>query len=606
MTALSKISDAKAVILPTLGVVVGLIVSEFIRRRRSRPRGAYFVPGHWLLGNLPEFVKAAAQKKQNELGLRLQQKYGRTLALKFPLRPWTVKTTCPKNVQHVLKTNFDNYPKGPAFQANLWELLGRGIFNADGHEWHMQRKVSSHMFTAALFKEHIWVVVRRNARKLRDILESSEPEKPVDLFNFMNRFTLDTIGEIGFGKCIGSLEDPSSPFLVSFDKAQQISYWRLQQPWWPILKFFRMGAEKETHEHFDRLDAYSRSVVRELCSAMNHGAGKGNGVGWADIEARKSFVGLFLEDARKRGETLSEDYLRDLVLNFLIAGRDTTAQALSWTIYCLSEHPEVEAAARHEIIDVCGVRGPAYDDMNHLPYLQAVISEALRLYPSVPVDIKVALDDDTWPDGTFVPKGANVVYDIYSMGRDCSIWGEDAEVFRPARWLEMKETRGNYEYPVFNAGPRECLGRRLAMVEMKTCLAMILPQMSFRLAVPRDQITTDAQLTIGMGQGLPCFVKLVRRQRAGSNVSTTLQSECESISSETAASSEAERMVDEVSEVDSHHESCSESSPDSASVSSQASARRRKTKRKSGWSRQRQSRFWQSVRGSTPERWPSV
>lgn len=606
MTALSKISAAKSSILSTLAAVVGLLVTEFIRRRRSRPRGAPFVPGHWLLGNLPEFVQAAAQKKQNELGSYLHKRYGQTIALKIPMRPWTVKTICPKNVQHILKTNFDNYPKGSAVQARLGELLGGGIFNADGHEWQMQRNVSSHMFTAELFKEHIWVVVRRNARKLRDILESTDAEKPVDVFNFMNRFTLDTIGEIGFGKCIGSLDDASSPFLASFDKAQQISFWRMQQPLWRLLRLLRIGTEKETREHFDLLDTYTRSVVRELCSAMDHGAGKSNGVCWADIEARKSFVGLFLEDAKKRGATLSEEYLRDLVLNFLIAGRDTSAQALSWAIYCLSEHPEVEALARCEIIDVCGVRGPVYEDMNRLPYLDAVIREALRLYPSVPVDIKVARHDDTWPDGTFVPRGANVVYDIYNMGRSCSIWGEDAEVFRPARWLESNEPRGNYEYPVFNAGPRECLGRRLAMVKMKTCLAMILPHMSFQLAVPRDQITTDTQLTIGMGQGLPCFVKAVGRHRAGSQVSTALQSECESMASETGASSEAEKTADEVSEVDSQHESCSESAPDSASVSSQSSSRRRRTKRKSGWSRQRRARFWQNVRESTPERWPSV
>merc|ERR1712000_553903 len=126
--------------------------------------------------------------------------------------------------------------------------------------------------------------------------------------------------------------------------------------------------------------------------------------------------------------------------------------------------------------------------------------------------------------------------------------GEDAEAFRPERWLEMKETIGNYQYPVFNAGPRECLGRRLAMVEMKTCLAMLLPQMSFQLAVPSEQITTDTQLTIGMGQGLPCFVrKIVGRESSGSNASTSLQSECETMNSESGAcsSSEAERMSSE-------------------------------------------------------------
>jgi fatty acid omega-hydroxylase len=194
-------------------------------------------------------------------------------------------------------------------------------------------------------------------------------------------------------------------------------------------------------------------------------------------------------------------------LNFLIAGRDTTAQALSWAFFCLSEHPEAEARAREEVIAVCRQEEVAYEDMPKLPYLQAVISESLRLYPSVPMEMKYASQDDTWPDGTFVPKGSSVNYNVYGIGRDRSIWGEDAEMFRPERWLEMQgRAPGNYEYPVFNAGSRECLGRRLAMVEMKACLAILLPQVSLRLAVPASTITTDAQLTIGMRSGLPCFV----------------------------------------------------------------------------------------------------
>lgn len=429
----------------------------------------------------------------------------------MPLTPWAVLTTDPKNVEHVLRTNFDNYPKGPEFQNRLAELLGGGIFNTDGAAWHSQRKISSHMFTANMFKEHIWVVVRRNARMLRNILESSaDTGRSVDIFNLMNRFTLDTIGEIGFGRNIGSLEDPTSAFLKAFDRAQQISFWRFLNPLFPIFRFLEVGPEAETRLHFGRLDDYSRTVVRELRDAIEQSANpdgaKAAGVAWADQEARKSFVGLFMEEARRRGETYSEDYLRDLVLNFLIAGRDTTAQALSWTIFCLIGHPDVEEKARKEAIEICGIRGPAYEDMPKLSYLQAVISEALRLYPSVPVEFKYTSRDDTWPDGAFVPAGTTVMFDIYGMGRDTSIWGADAREFRPERWLEMARVPDNYQFPVFNAGPRECLGRRLAMIEMKTCLATLLPQFSFRLTVPADEIVADTQLTLGMGRGLPCTV----------------------------------------------------------------------------------------------------
>ncbi|CAE8643414.1 unnamed protein product, partial [Polarella glacialis] len=183
--------------------------------------------------------------------------------------------------------------------------------------------------------------------------------------------------------------------------------------------------------HFSLLDSYSRNVVRELRAsiAKEGDPSKAGGSVWGDVEASKSFVGLFLEDAKQRGEDLSEDFLRDLVLNFLIAGRDTTAQALSWTIFCLCKDPRVAAKARAEVAEVCGGREPAYEEINRLPYVQAVLHEALRLYPSVPLDFKVAADDDVWPDGTHVRRGNVIVYHIYAMGRDPAIWGEDAGEF---------------------------------------------------------------------------------------------------------------------------------------------------------------------------------
>mmetsp|Transcript_38822 Transcript_38822/g.112143 ORF Transcript_38822/g.112143 Transcript_38822/m.112143 type:complete len:545 (-) Transcript_38822:197-1831(-) len=519
--------------LRALAIGVGALVLELLRRVRVRPSGVPIIPGQFLLGSLLSITRAVARKEQNEFFLQQHWAFGQTWAAKVPFMSWMIVTTRPENVKHVLKDNFESYPKGPRLQG-LKELLGHGIFISDGEEWHSQRKTASLIFTAKLFREHIWVVVRRNARKLRDIFEAVEPGKVLDVYNVLNRFTLDTIGEIGFGKCIGSLEDPSSPFLRSFDRTQQISFQRLFTPFWPLLRLLGLGFERETREHFRRVDSYSRSVVRELCEGIAEGSGKGKGVAWADIEAQKSFVGVFVKDALARGEHLSEDFLRDLVLNFLLAGRDTTAHALSWTFYCLALHPDAETRARQEVSEVCGVRGPAYEDLGRLPYLQAVLSEVLRLYPSVPFDAKTAARDDTLPDGTFVPRGSGVAYNIYSMGRDRAIWGADAEEFRPERWLEMEEVPSNYDYPVFNAGPRECLGRRLAQVEMKACLATLLPHVSLRLAVPREQICPDAQLSIGMGRGLPCFVEQVadREKDFGSSASTVAQSDCVSTLSE--------------------------------------------------------------------------
>jgi cytochrome P450 len=547
MTAVSKMTISPKG-LGLVATALAALLYRAMQRLKSKPKNVTVVPSYWILGNLIEMLRYVQAKTLNQEMSKWHSKYGQTFVASMSfVTPWTIATTCPKNVEHILKTKFENYPKGSAFRSKLAELLGRGIFNSDGDEWHRQRKVSSHMFTAKRFQGQMWSVVRRNAAKLRDILESVEPGEPVDIFNLMNRFTLDTIGEIGFGKSIDSLGDPSSPFLLSFDRAQQILQKRFLVPVWQLLRLLGVGHERETRMHMERLNTFTTTIVRKLRASMERNPPKVSGdarkVSGEDFEGHKSFLALFMEDAQKRGEELSEAYLRDLVMNFLIAGRDTTAQALSWTIFCLSQHPEAVTKVRQEISDVCGIRGLMYEDMNQLPYLHAVISEALRLYPSVPVLAKVAADDDTWPDGSFVPKGTMVLYDIYSMGKDKHIWGDDADVFRPERWIEMKNPPTNYEYVVFNAGPRECLGRRLALIEMKICLATLLPSISFELAVPADQIIPDAQLTIGMGRGLPCFVVVdgdnaARKERAGSNVSTGVWSDdTHSITSEESEAS---------------------------------------------------------------------
>mmetsp|Transcript_51545 Transcript_51545/g.95356 ORF Transcript_51545/g.95356 Transcript_51545/m.95356 type:complete len:543 (+) Transcript_51545:69-1697(+) len=491
-----------------VAAVAAGVLRQLWRRWFRRPRG---MPGtvhqHKLLGDLPALIQAISRREQCDLLCRWHEELGPTYRLSLPLQPWMVVTSDPANLEHILKTRFENYPKGPAMRGRMADLMGQGIFNADGELWHRQRKVASRMFTQTLFREHIWLVVQRNAKFLLRILESSDPTTPLDMFDLMNRFTLDTIGEVGFGKCLGALEDPSSPFLRSFDAAQRIVFRRFFTPMWRLVRFMGVGLEKETKEHLKRLDSYSRTVVRELQAGLSRDAAakSSTGVAWADLEASKSFLGLFMEDAEHRGERLKEEFCRDLVLNFLIAGRDTTAQAISWTLYCLCTHPSVQVQVRAEVEEVCGIRGPAYDDVHRLPYLHAVLSEALRLYPSVPLDVKNVATDDVLPDGSFLPRDTMLVYDIYSMGRDTRIWGEDAKLFRPERWLE-EDAPSNYHYPVFNAGPRECLGKRLAMVEMKACLATLLPHFSFELAIEPNAVLQDAQLTIGLARGLPCFV----------------------------------------------------------------------------------------------------
>eukprot|EP00438_Fugacium_kawagutii_P022157 Skav235755 [mRNA] locus=scaffold803:182727:196874:+ [translate_table: standard] len=344
-----------------------------------------------------------------------------------------------------------------------------------------------------------------------------------DVWRTMLRF--EAHSEIGFGADIGSLENPVSPFLQSFDEAQRIIFKRFVQlgqgaavvdvdrlaprggpkrkglPGWRVLRWLGLGPEANTRHHMTQLRRYSRQIVEDLQGSLEKPAGD-------------SFVGLFM----KKEPGLHVEFLADLVMNFLIAGRDTTAQAMSWCLY-------------QEVESVSGGKALTYDQLSQLSYTDAVLREALRLHPSVPLDSKFVNESVTLPDGTFAPKGSMVVYNSYAMGRSQAIWGEDAAEFRPERskgrgtamtpvstfqWQIMDP----YENPVFHAGPRECLGKRLALVEMKTVMAELIRSAKFRLAVPPAEVLPDTSATLGMSSGLKCG-ELNEEDRAPSNLATS-------------------------------------------------------------------------------------
>lgn len=139
-------------------------------------------------------------------------------------------------------------------------------------------------------------------------------------------------------------------------------------------------------------------------------------------------------------------YLRDIVLNFMNAGRDTTATTLSWFVYMMCKHPHMQERIAQEVKGASQIKDAksftdlsaklSDDVLDKMQYLHAALSETLRLYPAVPVDAKICFSDDTLPDGFSVKKDDMVAYQPYAMGRMKFIWGEDAEEFRPERWLD--------------------------------------------------------------------------------------------------------------------------------------------------------------------------
>jgi len=469
----------------------------------------------------------------------------------------TLAFTAP-NVKYILKDNFANFPKGPIWQERLGEVLGTGIFNADGAHWKLQRKTASHMFSRKNLRGFMLPIFFKHAHKAVSILfrkmkNNANASKSLqwDMQHLMNCFTIDSIGHILFGKDIDSLNN-DSVFANAFDLAQQCAALRFVTPGWQIIRFFAGFLADRTVSEIPPTDAetlnplqieikmiesvkvirnYAEDIIEHKREILKKEEEAGN-------EAGSEHQDLLIKFMRDNVE-LTNTQLVDVVLNFMIAGRDTTSNCLAWSMYYISQHPEVEKRIVEEaskaglttwsLIDkdklgnldsthlVSSTEASRlWDIQNELPYAEAVVMETLRMRPSVPLDLKWVLEDDVLPDGNIcVKKGTFVAFYPYVMGLSDKNW-KDPLSYRPERWLERDESDKNakvnlpglwkkkktsYEYPVFQAGPRTCLGMDMAILEAKLCLSILISSLKFRYT-GTEEPKAKLSLTIPMQQPL--------------------------------------------------------------------------------------------------------
>jgi cytochrome P450 len=407
-------------------------------------------------------------------------------------------TANPENVEHMVKTKFDNYPKGKPFSDLLGDLLGRGIFNVDGDSWKFQRKMASLELGSVSIRMYAFDLIITEIRKrLLPLLSSAAAKQEVlDLQDVFRRFSFDNICKFSFGLDPGCLELslPVCEFALAFDAASKLSAERAiaASPMvWKIKRLLNIGSERELKEAIKKVDELAERMINQKRKE-----------GFSNIGDLLSRFMTSISDDR---------YLRDIVISFLLAGRDTVASGLTSFFWILSQHPEVVSAIREEIEKVTGPNQelPNFQEMLQMHYLNAAIYESLRLYPPVQFDSKFAQEDDILPDGTFMPKGTRATYHQYAMGRMEQIWGPDCLAFKPERWLKkgVFEPANPFKYTVFHAGHRICIGKELALVEMKTVALAIIRGFNTVVEDPNQVPRFIPGFTATVRGGLPVLIQ---------------------------------------------------------------------------------------------------
>ncbi|KAF8317439.1 cytochrome P450 [Clavulina sp. PMI_390] len=504
---------------------------ELSYRRQAHKLGAKILPqvrGRWYipadLDLLIHIITADQWDYADNPLEELMKAHGKTIMIRV-MGDRKILTKEPQHIKQMLAGNFNNvgsleelwpfdfsshmlwlfsqYVKGDElFGEATRPVLGVGVFNSDGAMWKFHRNLARPFFTRDRISD--FDIFDKHAEKVIEIMKSSfSSGNPLDIQDLYSRFALDSATEFLFGECVHSIYEPmllpggvqptsshsssanharpsSSTFVKALRVAQEhIAIRILMGRIWPLSEMFRDKSDDYTIHIKAYLEPIMEKALLKKAQLLKERADDGMGT----VSSEKDDI--------KEGMTLLEhlvlqtddrNVIRDSLMNMLVAGRDSMTTLMTFATYFLSQHPDVLAKLRKEILDNIGpMKRPTSESIRELKYLRAVLNETLRLFPPVPFNYRETVEADVWTDndGTrwFIPPGTETCFNIMYMQRDKDLWGEDALVFDPMRWLDgrlSKLTTNPYLFLPFNAGPRTCLGQQLAYNEASYLLIRLL------------------------------------------------------------------------------------------------------------------------------------
>lgn len=426
-----------------------------------------------------------------------------TLHISVPSLPPGVIITDPQNLEYVFKHD-TIFEKGAFFKDRSWDLFGHGIINVDGELHKLQRKAGLQFLSKTNLKVLTSVALPEFVRgTVEDLDGVSERGEVVDLQIVFHEITTQIMGQMAYNMEMHTEDD----FTQAFEYASGKTAERFQNPLWFVTELIT-GAKlrralRIVHQCGQRI--VSKAVADRKEEAAK-GAEKKNEVDAVSGSLIQSLL-----------DTVGDEKLvADAALNYLSAGRDTVAQALTWMFYLLMKNPLVLDKLRKDIEGLENPEDPLTLTPTNLPYALAIFYESLRLHPTIPFEIRQAQSATTLPDGTALPASSIVIWCVWAMNRSTHIWGPDADVFRPERWLSSDDDGGGVtfqkrsvsEFPVFNGGASLCLGKQMAEDMAVQVACWLVREFEFRRAWEGERVSKSS-LTLPMEDGLP--VRVSRR-----------------------------------------------------------------------------------------------
>lgn len=403
--------------------------------------------GYPLVGVLPRMLSDPAR-----FCTRMMLQYNDLVRLDLGLGSIYL-VTLPEHVHHVLVENNDNYWKGNVFERTRF-LFGNGLVVNEGEGWRRQRRLMQPAFAHRRVASLVPIMTDVVDRRLACWEASSAAKEPIEIGKEMMALTLGIIVKTMFSLSIDSRQ--LGIMAHCFNTAlEQIT---LRMATYSFPEWFPLPGQRHCREAVATLDEMVYRIIRER---------RENGQEMDDLLSM-----LLSARDEETGEGMTDLEIRDEVMVTLFGGYEATADALTWTWFLLGEHPHVDEKLREEVAQVIGDRTPTFEDLTRLTYTAQVAQEAMRLYPPFWFYNRTAYGDDEI-GGYRIPAGAQVLLCPYATHRHPDFW-EIPEAFHPERFEPAQVAgRPRHAYYPFGTGPRMCIGRHLAMMEMQLILALV-------------------------------------------------------------------------------------------------------------------------------------
>ncbi|XP_041376951.1 cytochrome P450 4F6-like [Gigantopelta aegis] len=501
------LSSAVSILLVTAAVYCVILVVNAIlkfKRKSSILKQVPQLPAHWLWGHLRDIPGP------NEAGLKfkrdLMSVMPRLNLLWLGYLPM-VNVKHPETAKLILKTS---EPKGGAYGL-IEPWVGDGLLITGGKKWARNRRLLTPAFHFDILKPYITIKNRAADIFLNKIKEFAKNDQYFEAFSHVSMYTLDVILKCAFSfdtdcQNIGG----KHPYVLAVNENSELLAQRYFKPWLHPSWIYNLTSDgRRFHKNCDFVHKVAEDIIAKRKDALASGQGD------ETTTKRKKcldFLDILLTAKDENGVGLSTLEIRNEVDTFLFEGHDTTASAISWTMFSLAGHPEHQEAVQKGIDDLMAGKKTEdieMEDLAKLTHLNMCVKECLRLHSPVPFIQRITTQDMVIDDKP-IPAGTAINIQLYCVHHNPLVWDNSME-FRPERFApENCDNRNAYAFVPFSAGPRNCIGQNFALHEIKIFLARLLHKYSIKLD-PNHKVLKRETVTMRAENGIR--IKPILRQK---------------------------------------------------------------------------------------------